>query len=134
MTVAPLRAKRKHYYGRDHAKQQRVVEQNRNIDRIERHANQLLADCPQEYEWLQLLFGEIANNLSVDVRLVREALSDGGYNGITVGLPPASRELLELFKTSASHRIAEAWPRLSDGRDAAEVATERCGRATAAFP
>lgn len=104
MTVAPLRASRKHYHGRDHAKQQRVIEQNRNIDRIERYANQLLADCPPEYEWLQLLFGEIANDLGVDVRSVREALSDGGHNGITVGLPPSSRELLEPFRTPSGGR------------------------------
>lgn len=28
----------------------------------------------------------------------------------------------------------DAWPRLSSGQDALDVATERCGRTTTAFP
>lgn len=36
-------------------------------------------------------------------------------------------------KGEAYFREIEAWPTLSDGRNAAEVAADRCGRTTGAF-
>ncbi|RUX95822.1 MULTISPECIES: hypothetical protein [unclassified Mesorhizobium] len=95
MTTVPIRATRKAYRGGDQAKAQRVADENRIVDRIELRANEVLANCPDEIQ--TLLFGEIANDLAVDVNLVREALS-GGHNGVTVRVTAAARELLERFK------------------------------------
>ncbi|MFC3323335.1 hypothetical protein [Mesorhizobium cantuariense] len=97
MTTIPIRAIRKPAYrGTDQAKAQRVAEQNLIIDRIERHANEILANCPDE--WQTLSFGRIANDLKIDVKLVCHALSDGNQNGRGVRVTPAERELLERFK------------------------------------
>ncbi|RUX50042.1 hypothetical protein EOA33_10750 [Mesorhizobium sp. M4A.F.Ca.ET.050.02.1.1] len=97
MMPVPIRASRKPAYrGRDLTKAQRVADQNRIIDRIERRANEILANCPDD--WQTLSFGQIANDLCVDVKLVWFALSDGNQNGIGVRVAPSDRELLEPFK------------------------------------
>jgi len=96
MTIVPIHATRKTYRGGAQAKAQRVADENRIIDRIEHRANEILANCPDEVQ--TLLFQEIANDLAVDVNLVRDSLP-GGHNGVTVRVSPAARELLERFKS-----------------------------------
>ncbi|MER9413661.1 hypothetical protein [Mesorhizobium sp. M0589] len=96
MTTIPIRAIRKTYRGGAPAKAQRVADENRIIDRIEHRANEILANCRDEVQ--MLLFQEIANDLMVDVNMVRDALP-GGHNGLTVRVSPAARALLDRFKS-----------------------------------
>ncbi|TIU00752.1 MAG: hypothetical protein E5W55_02035 [Mesorhizobium sp.] len=99
MTTVPIRASREPaYHGRDLAKAQRVADRNRTIDKIERRANEILADCPDD--WQTLSFGQIANELKVDVKLVWFALSDGNQIGRGVRVTPADRELLDRYKAA----------------------------------
>ncbi|RWD23042.1 hypothetical protein [Mesorhizobium sp.] len=95
MTTIPIRAIRKTYRGADQAKAQRVADENRIVDTIERRANEILASCQDEIQ--TLLYQEIANDLAIDADLVRDSLP-GGHNGLTVRVTPASREMLERFK------------------------------------
>ncbi|OBQ58026.1 hypothetical protein EFV37_13115 [Mesorhizobium loti] len=74
-----------------------MADQNRVIDRIEHHANEILANCPDE--WQTLSFGQIGNHLAIDVKLVCHALSDGNQNGRGVRVTPADRVLLERFRS-----------------------------------
>ncbi|TGQ79342.1 hypothetical protein EN850_20860 [Mesorhizobium sp. M8A.F.Ca.ET.207.01.1.1] len=97
MTMVPIRATRKAYRGADPQKALRVADQNRIIERIERRANEILAGRQDEIQ--VLLFQEIADDLSIDVDIVRDALP-GGYNGLTVRVTAADREMLERFKRS----------------------------------
>lgn len=104
MPDLPITACRKSYRGAKQALQRKTADLNRQIAIIERHANQLIAESPAEFQ--RLSFGLIALDLRVDEDLVRFALSDGGTNGRLVHVTAEDRErLAEYLQATAD------WPR-----------------------
>ena len=97
MTRIPFVGQPYRYRGRDLTKQRRTAEKNHLVQRIAKHANTLVANDPSELQ--TLFFASIALDLSCDVEIVRHALSDGGYNGITFRVTLEDRIALEEFKT-----------------------------------
>jgi len=93
----PIRAHIKSYRGANPKKQADNVAHNLAAQRVARHLNMLVANDPAENQVHS--FASMAIDLGVTVELVRSAISDGGYNGITLKVTPADREKLEEFRT-----------------------------------
>ena len=92
----PFRGTIYSYRGRDENKRRRTIEKNKCVEKIERYINEQVANNPDEMQ--QLMFANIALKLGIDVEIVRHAVSDGGYNGITFRVTDEDREHLERFK------------------------------------
>lgn len=96
MTMFPIRPHLRSYRGANQRKQSATAEYNRQASRVAEYLNTKVANdptSPQVYS-----FGILARELGVDVDLVREAISDGGYNGISFAVTPEARRALEPYK------------------------------------
>ncbi len=97
MPLVPIVPHFRKYGGRKEAVRQRTAEFNGQAQRVADHVNALMANNPDEIQ--QYYFGTIASDLGLSVDVVREAISDGGYNGITVGVREEERRALERYKS-----------------------------------
>lgn len=59
------------------------------------HLNRKIAKNPAEIQ--QYMFASIANELGMPVDVVRSAISDGGHNGITLGVREDERQALARY-------------------------------------
>lgn len=98
MTNIPLRGSGYSYRGSNELKRLRTAEKNKLVAKITAHANTKIANDPSEIQMLS--FGFIALDLDCDVEIVRYALSNGGYNGLTIRVTPEDRKALAAFKTA----------------------------------
>jgi len=97
MTDLPLRPHLKNYRGGKAELRDRNAEFNRRMHMIAEYANKLIANDPSENQMLH--FALIAADLGVSADDVRFALSNGGYNGLTIMVRPNDRIALEHYKT-----------------------------------
>jgi hypothetical protein len=86
----------KHYRGGKENIRQKTEQFNAMAQRVADHLNTLIANNPDEIQ--QYLFYSIARDLHLTVDDVRSAISDGGYNGITVGVREEYRRDLVRYK------------------------------------
>ena len=91
MATLPLEPHLKHYRGAKENLQRKYAEENRIRMKVAEHVNRLIANDPEPQQ--QYLFGFIAADLGVTKDQVRDAISDGGYNGITLWITRGSREI-----------------------------------------
>jgi hypothetical protein len=96
MTDLPLMPRLKSYRGANPKKQRQTASMNSNAARIVDHLNRLIANDPSEVQ--MHAFEYIAIDLGVSVEDVRAAIPGGGYNGITLRVTPADREVLACYK------------------------------------
>jgi hypothetical protein len=80
-----IRAHHRSYKGSKPEIRRKAAEFNALANRIAEHVNRKIRECPDEIQ--QYHYSAIANELGIDEELVREAISDGGYNGITIKKP-----------------------------------------------
>lgn len=99
MPTLPLTAYWKRYGGGKEHLRVKAAEEAKTAQRIADYVNGLIADNPSELQ--QYYFATIARDLGVTVDQVRSAISDGGYNGITIGVRAEERWLLERYRTSS---------------------------------
>jgi hypothetical protein len=95
MATLPFTGRFFGYTGRNEQKRELAAHKTAMSARIARHANELVANDPDELQ--QILFGYIANDLACSLELVRQTLSGGGSNGITFRVTSADRERLQPF-------------------------------------
>jgi hypothetical protein len=69
---------------------------SKEAQRVADYVNRKLANNPSEVQ--QLMFGFIADDLGLDEDTVRGAISDGGYNGITIRVTAGERYALAGYK------------------------------------
>jgi hypothetical protein len=96
MGALPLRPNLKFYRGSKRHLQRKNAEYNAMAERVADYVNALIANNPNEIQ--QYLFGTIASDLGLTVDQVRSAISDGGYNGITVGVREDARRALARYR------------------------------------
>lgn len=96
MANVPLTPNLRNYRGAKPNLQRKMAEFNARAHRIAEHVNTLMANNPSEIQ--QYMFGSIAHELGMTEDDVREAISDGGYNGITLGVRGTGREALVRYK------------------------------------
>lgn len=96
MATIPLTPHLKSYRGAKQDLQRKTAEKNQRYHRIADYVNHLIANDPRPSQ--QYLFALIAAELKVDVQDVRFAISDGGYNGITLQIFDNDRPALERYK------------------------------------
>jgi len=82
MPYLPLEPNLKRYRGGNQNLQLRNAQANALAQRIADHVNRLIACDPHEMQ--QYFFAQIALDLGCTTEAVRSAISDGGYNGITL--------------------------------------------------
>lgn len=99
MPELPLQPQLVIYRGSKENLRRRADEKNAIRHRVAEYVNQLAANNPDEMQ--QYFFGNIARELGVPEEEVRSAISDGGYNGITLGVRGPEREALARYKRSA---------------------------------
>jgi hypothetical protein len=92
MAQLPITAQFKRYTGAKPELRRKAAEAIARAERIATHLNRLIAANPGETQ--QYYFASMAINLGVTTEQVRSAVSDGGYNGITLWVTPADRERL----------------------------------------
>lgn len=105
MAAIPLSPKLKYYRGGKESIRRKTAEFNAKARRIADHVNRLMADNPREIQ--QYMFASIARDLGFTTDEVRNAISDGGYNGITLGVRGQDREALERYRSQDTGRITE---------------------------
>jgi len=86
----------KFYRGSKPEKQRENARAVERAYRIADHLFTLMANDPRDVQ--VHLFAEIARDLNVTTEQVRDAVSTGGYNGITVNLDEADRRQLERYR------------------------------------
>jgi|GEM_PF-2408242 len=96
MANIPLTPHLKNYRGSKEALRRKTAAFNAMAHRVADHVNTLMANNPSEIQ--QYHFYEIAHDLGLSVDDVRSAISDGGYNGITLGVRDEGRQALACFK------------------------------------
>lgn len=96
MPVLPLVPHVSRYRGGKRDLQLKNAQANAVAQRVADHINRLIADDPHELQ--QYLFANIARDLGVSVDVVRAAISDGGYNGITIRVSADDRVALARYK------------------------------------
>jgi hypothetical protein len=97
MATLPFRPHLKHYQGAKENLRRKCAEENRARNKVAEHVNRLVANDPRELQ--QILFGYVAADLGVTKDQVRNAIGDGGYNGITFRVTERDREMLRQYKT-----------------------------------
>lgn len=97
MPNLPLRPNLRDYRGQKEILRRRNDEYNRIAQRVADHVNRLVADDPDEIQ--QYFFGSIAIDLGLDVDDVRSAISNGGYNGITLRVTEDDRRAMAGYKS-----------------------------------
>jgi hypothetical protein len=95
MAILPLTARFKHYRGSKEALHRKSSEAAAVAQRVANHVNTLIANNPDETQ--QYFFGSIAHDLGLTTDQVRSAISDGGYNGITLRVSKEDRVALARF-------------------------------------
>jgi hypothetical protein len=98
MAHLPFEARLKQYRGAKETLRRKCAEENRARMKVAKHVNRLVANDPSEVQ--QILFGYIAADLGVTKDQVRNAIGDGGSNGITFRVTERAREMLARYKTS----------------------------------
>lgn len=98
MVVVPIIPHLEKYRGSKEAIRLQTAEFNRMAQRIADYVNTLIANNPNETQ--VYMFSAIARDLRLDVDDVRRAISDGSYNGITVGVRESERRSLARYKNS----------------------------------
>jgi|SRR5947209_5025833 len=96
MTTFPIRAHRKSYRGSKADLQRMAADYNAKANRVAEHLNTLAANNPAEIQ--QYMFADLARDLGFTTEEVRSAISDGGYNGITLGVREEGRRALASYK------------------------------------
>jgi hypothetical protein len=66
--------------------------------RVAEHVNMLIANNPDAIQ--EHMFASIAHDLGLSTDQVRSAISDGGYNGITIRVTEDARRELVRYKRS----------------------------------
>lgn len=99
MTDLPLRPHLKQYRGSKENLRRKNTEYNAMAHKVAAHVNRLIANNPNEMQ--QYMFASIAHDLGFTTDQVRAAISDGGYNGITIGVKEADRGELAQYKSKA---------------------------------
>lgn len=92
MSMVPVVPHFRRYRGSNESIRRKTAQFNEIAQRIADHVNAQITNDPREIQ--QYLFGMIAIELGVDVELVREAISNGGYNGITLRIAEEGRAAL----------------------------------------
>lgn len=96
MSILPLTPHLKRYRGAKAALQRKNYEYNMMAHRVAEHLNMLIANNADDGQ--MYVFDTIAYDLGLTTDQVREAISDGGYHGITVGVRKEDRVALERYK------------------------------------
>jgi hypothetical protein len=92
----PIRPHLKSYRGSKDNLRRRAAEYNAKANKIAEHLNTLAANNPAEIQ--QYMFVYIARDLGFTTEEVRSAISDGGSNGITLGVREDDRRALATYK------------------------------------
>ncbi|WP_245432954.1 hypothetical protein [Mesorhizobium sp. WSM3866] len=95
MPILPLRPSLKSYRGGKANVQLKTAKANALAQRIADHINMLIANDPHEMQ--QYLFASIARDLGCSTDAVRSAISDGGYNGISIRVLGDDRRALARY-------------------------------------
>lgn len=96
MPNLPLRPNLSSYRGAKENLRRKNLEKNALAHRIAYYVNRLIANDPTELQ--QYIFATIAMDIDVATDDVRSAISDGGYNGITIRVTERDRKMLEQFR------------------------------------
>jgi hypothetical protein len=96
MSHLPLTPHFKTYRGSKEALRRKASEYNRMAQRVADHVSALIANNPDETQ--MYLFYSIAYDLGLTEDQVRSAISDGGYDGITIGVREDDRQMLARYK------------------------------------
>lgn len=96
MPSLPLTPHLKRYGGSKESLRRKNTEYNLMAQRVADYINKQIAANPNEIQ--QYFFGDVAAKLGLSVDQVRDAISDGGYNGITIRVQDKDRVTLSLFK------------------------------------
>lgn len=97
MPFLPFTAQFKHYAGAKPELRRKNNEAFAVATRIAEHVNRLVANNPNELQ--QYYFASIAAEMDVTTNQVRSAISDGGYNGITLRVTGEDREELKRYES-----------------------------------
>ncbi|MER8917691.1 hypothetical protein NKI32_28235 [Mesorhizobium sp. M0761] len=97
MAILPLVPHVKRYRGGKRDLQLKSADAIALARRVANHVNRLIANDPRELQ--QYFFANIAHDLGFKVEVVRSAISDGGYNGITIHVSPEDRIALARYKS-----------------------------------
>jgi hypothetical protein len=100
MPVLPLTPHLKFYGGSKEALQRRNADYNSMATKVAGHVNSLIADNPDRSQ--MYTFATIARDLRLTVAQVREALPEGGFNGISFGVTEEDRAKLARFKSGTN--------------------------------
>jgi hypothetical protein len=84
MKVFPIHVPRHPYRGSNPSKRQKMMDYNRDADRLEKYLNDRIQADPSPIQ--QYIYGFIAPDVGLSVERVREILFgvDSGHNGLTV--------------------------------------------------
>lgn len=97
MSQLPIRPRLKTYRAAKENLRRRTAEYNAMAMRVTDHLNREIANDPGEIQ--QYSFALLAIDLRLTTDQVRSAISNGGYNGITVGVTPQDREAMARYKS-----------------------------------
>lgn len=98
MAFLPFQPRLKQYRGAKETLKRKFAEENDARIKVAEHVNRLIANNTDEMQ--QYLFGSIAADLGVTKDQVRNAIGDGGHNGITLRVTERDREMLARYKAS----------------------------------
>lgn len=103
MAEIPLRPNLKRYMGSKPELQRRAAAQNAMAQKIADYVNRRMAVNPSEIQ--QYLFADIGREVGASADDVRAAISDGGHNGITLGVRGEARRALAQCEPKAGDPI-----------------------------
>jgi hypothetical protein len=95
MSILPLTPNLRDYRGSKENLRRKNAEYNAMAHRVAEHVNRRIADNPNKIQ--QYMFANIAHDLGFTTDQVRAAISDGGYNGRTIGVTEDDRKELTLY-------------------------------------
>jgi hypothetical protein len=93
--ILPISPRLKRYSGSKPELMRKSLSEQAIAIKIAEHVNALIANNPSEIQ--QYIFADIASDLDVTTEQVRSAISDGGYNGITLRVREVDREKLKRY-------------------------------------
>lgn len=100
MPILPLSPHLKTYQGAKPELRRKNSAANATAVRIAEYVNGLIANNPDDLQ--QYYFASIASDLDVTTDQVRNAISDGGFNGITISVRAEDRQKLKRYEASGS--------------------------------